>query len=368
MDSRAFKTPRRQEVSIAKTPEAEENESNKTSKWSRGVAKMTRKMFYKRQYDDSEYKSTLRGFKSIQPELLKLPKLAMNFVKRVRDLQTASLDLSKHFERLNLDGLDPDVQQAGATFQSIHPDLFSPEMEQMFSEWILSPVTRFHAKVEDCVPRIETSLKRREEAFYELDVKKQKYKKTMKQLDAARARALKKWKLPSFGPSIEELETEIKVRDEDVQRANEKYQEATRILTEELMHVKARHALMMRAEISGTCLSLSLSSLSTSDHSHIETHTHTSEKLPTHTHTHRNAENVSNASRSSRRTLQRSSKQASECQETYRELHGSSGELGESCCEAGLFLPTAGKFSKGLARCERIIREGTSQETCFDES
>eukprot|EP00938_MAST-03A_sp_MAST-3A-sp1_P002016 g2016.t1 len=251
MDSRAFKTPRRQEVSIAKTPEAEENESNKTSKWSRGVAKMTRKMFYKRQYDDSEYKSTLRGFKSIQPELLKLPKLAMNFVKRVRDLQTASLNLSKHFERLNLDGLDPDVQQAGATFQSIHPDLFSPEMEQMFSEWILSPVTRFHAKVEDCVPRIETSLKRREEAFYELDVKKQKYKKTMKQLDAARARALKKWKLPSFGPSIEELETEIKVRDEDVQRANEKYQEATRILTEELMHVKARHALMMRAEISG---------------------------------------------------------------------------------------------------------------------
>jgi len=251
MDSRAFKTPRRQDVSIATTPETEEDDSNKTSKWSRGVAKMTRKMFYKRQYDDSDYRSTLRGFKSIQPELLKLPKLAMNFVKRVRDLQTASLDLSKHFERLNLDGLDPEVQQAGATFQSIHPDLFSPEMEQMFSEWILSPVTRFHAKVEDSVPRIEMSLKRREEAFYELDVKKQKYKKVMKQLDAARARALKKWKLPSFGPSVQELEIEIKVRDGDVQRANEKYQEATRVLTEELMHVKARHALMMRAEISG---------------------------------------------------------------------------------------------------------------------
>ena len=258
MDSRAFKTPRRQDVSIATTPETEEDDSNKTSTWSRGVAKMTRKMFYKRQYDDSEYRSTLRGFKSIQPELLKLPKLAMNFVKRVRDLQTASLDLSKHFERLNLDGLDPEVQQAGATFQSIHPDLFSPEMEQMFSEWILSPVTRFHAKVEDSVPRIEMSLKRREEAFYELDVKKQKYKKVMKQLDAARARALKKWKLPSFGPSVQELEIEIKVRDGDVQRANEKYQETTRALTEELMHVKARHALMMRAEISGTSCFLSI--------------------------------------------------------------------------------------------------------------
>ena len=212
---------------------------------------MTRKMFYKRQYDDSEYKATLKDFKSVQPELLKLPKLAMNFVKRVRDLQSASLALAKHFERMNMDGLDPQLQKAGVTFQSIHPDLFSPEMEQMFSEWILSPVTRFHAKVEDSVPRIEGSLKRREEAFYELDVQKQKFKKVMKQLDSARARSLKKWKLPSFGPSVQELESEVKIRDADVQRANEKYQTVTKELTEELMHVKARHALMMRAEISG---------------------------------------------------------------------------------------------------------------------
>jgi len=253
MNSRAFKTPRNESVATTPEPFPEgEGESNKkTSKWSRGVAKMTRKMFYKRQYDDSDYRKTFKGFKSIQPELLKLPKLAMNFVKRVRDLQTASLQLSKHFERLNLDGLDPKVQQAGAMFQSIHPDLFSPEMEQMFSEWILSPVTRFHAKIEDSVPRIENALRERERTFYEWDIKKAKFKKTMKQLETARARSLKKWTLPSFGPSLEDLEIEIKVRDADQERANIQHQEATRKLTEELMHVKARHALMMRAEISG---------------------------------------------------------------------------------------------------------------------